>query len=141
MKGGDECCDPYWYDLRWKTWQAGLYDLLVEAWSNFFDAASLSSKLFWRKNLIHQEELLNLACTELNILYCHFLCSQLCKFPHRNWRSNTKLSESYHCHGTDNCNNPHGARFPFFLINNLWSNSPNIYQTRKKKTKINFTKQ
>ncbi|PSS21778.1 Uncharacterized protein CEY00_Acc10828 [Actinidia chinensis var. chinensis] len=53
--------DSQWYDLRWKTWQAGLYDLLAAACSNFLAAASFSSRLVCTKYLIHQEELRSLA--------------------------------------------------------------------------------
>ena len=62
--------DFQWRDLRWKTWQAGLYDILVAACSNFLVAASFSSMLVCTKNLIHQVELLNLAYTRKNILAC-----------------------------------------------------------------------
>lgn len=50
-----------WSDFKWNIWHFGTYELLDEASSNFLTAASFSSKLIWRKNLTHQDELLILA--------------------------------------------------------------------------------
>lgn len=69
--------DSQCLDLRWKTWQAGLYDLFVEACSNFFEAASFSTKLFWRKYLIHQDELRNFACKRWTYYTVIFCCASL----------------------------------------------------------------
>ena len=82
------------YDLRWKTWQAGLYDLLVEACSNFLEAASFSSNLFWTKYLIHQDELRNLAFTKWTFS-CYLLQVNAVNFLKRSYKVTTITRQRY----------------------------------------------
>jgi nicotinamide riboside transporter PnuC len=48
--------------LRWNTWQAGLYNPLETACSNFLLGASFSSKFVWTKKRFHHDALRILAC-------------------------------------------------------------------------------
>lgn len=67
--------------MRWKTWHAGLYAFFTEACSNFFPAVSFSSKPVWTKNLIHQDELRNLAFIKRTRRGEAELMTMLCSLP------------------------------------------------------------